>query len=477
MQNTIFEGSLFKSLEKNSHVGMYIMQDGKIQFVNNYTLLCLGRAKEELLGGDFSNYIYPDDRKSLRKNAIKMLKDDGDSSYKFRITTRDGELRWIDGAVTSIRYRGRRAVLGSSIDITEQMKSWHKVLELETLESSILKAIPHAVIGLRDRHVFFANSGVASVFGWDAEELIGKSIRVLYRNEEEYGKIVRMIYPVIQRSGAFAQEFPCRRKDGTEIECLISVSGIGNVQPGKSIVAIYEDITHRKRAERKLEESRIQLQKLSAHLQLVREKERTHIARELHDELGQLLTALNTDIILLRKHISPEEKSLDDKIESMSNLISITMETLHRIYKDLRPAMLDHLGLVAAIDWQAKDFQERTGISCNISVEPEEIDLDPDLSTAIFRIFQETLTNISRHAAATAVSIGLTEEGNTITLCVRDNGKGIGDEDLMKLDSFGLIGIKERVHHWGGTVSIDGEKGRGTVIEVIMPCTQLGEVL
>lgn len=476
LQKHTFEGSLYESLERNSHVGIYIMQDGAIQLVNNYTLRCLGRKKEELLGMNFVPYVHPDDRVSVRENAIRMLKGEIDTSYKFRVVTSEGELRWIDGAVTSVQYRGRRAVLGSSIDITEQMKSWHKVLELETLESSILKAIPHAVIGLRDRHVFFANSGVRSVFGWDAEELIGKSARILYRSDEEYEKIGGMAYPAISRAGIFTQEFTCLKKDGTEIECRVTASGIGDTQEERNVVAVYEDITQRKRAEGKLNESRVQLRKLFAHLQSAREKERARIARELHDELGQLLAALNTDIILLRNHLPDKERHLNDKIKSMSNLIDITMDTLNRIYRDLRPAMLDHLGLVAAIDWQTKDFQERTGILCTVKVEPEEMEIDPDLSTALFRILQETLTNVSRHAAATKVSVSLTKERSHIHLCVRDNGRGIRDEDMVKLDSFGLMGIKERVYHWEGIVSIEGTKGQGTVIEIVIPCVLTGEV-
>jgi len=475
LQNKTFEGSLYRSLERNSHVGIYIMQDGAIQLVNNYTLRCLGRKREELLGKNFMAYVHPEDRQAVRESTIRMLKDEIDTSHKFRIIRSSGEFRWIDGAVTSLRYRGRRAILGSSIDITEQMRSWHKVLELETLESSILKAIPHAVIGIRDRHVFFANSGVRSVFGWDAEEMIGKNTRILYRSDEEYEEIGGMAYPAIQREGIFTIEYPCLKKDGTEIECRVSASGIGETQEERNIVAIYEDITQRKRAERKLEESRVQLRKLFAHLQSVREKERTRIARELHDELGQLLMALNTDIILLKKHLSPEERHLDEKIASMSSLITITMDTLHRIYKDLRPAMLDHLGLVAAIDWQAKDFQKRTGIECTVRVEPEEFDIAPELATTIFRIFQETLTNVSRHSAATKISVSLNRTDREIYLRVQDNGKGIRDEDMVKLDSFGLMGIKERVYHCGGTVSIEGTRGRGTRIAVTIPCAPPGE--
>ena len=242
----------------------------------------------------------------------------------------------------------------------------------------------------------------------------------------------------------------------------------------KNIVITYEDITDRKLAEMELANSREQLRNLTAHLQSIREKERSHIARELHDELGQLLTALNTEIIMLGKKIPPEHTALIERTQSLSSLIDMTMQTLKRIYMDLRPGMLDHLGLTAAIGWQAEEFQKRTGIHCHVRFAPEEIVLDPDLTTALFRIFQETLTNVSRHAEASRVNVNLRATDREIQLTVKDNGRGITREQMNKPNSFGLLGIRERAEYWRGEVTIKGKPGGGTTVSVTIPLEQKG---
>ena len=169
------------------------------------------------------------------------------------------------------------------------------------------------------------------------------------------------------------------------------------------------DITERKKAEEQLKGSTEQLRALSAHLQSVREEERTLISREIHDELGQELTGLKMDLSWLVKRLSKNQKSLISKTESMLKLVDSTIQTVRRISSELRPGVLDDLGLIAAIEWQAQDFENRTGITCDFSSSVEEIGLDRDRSTAVFRIFQETLTNVSRHAKATRVKISLEE--------------------------------------------------------------------
>jgi PAS domain S-box-containing protein len=346
---------------------------------------------------------------------------------------------------------------------------------MAALETSILESIPHAVIGLQNRRIIFVNDGVQTVFGLTSAELIGRSTRILYRTDKDYERIAGMLYSLLEKQKNVSLEFPCRRKGGEDIECMISAARIGRRLEQKRVVITYENITDRKRAERDLEMSREQLRKLSVHLQSVREKERTRIARELHDELGQLLTALNTEIILLQNKIPDGQKILADKAQSMSALVDMTMQTVKKIYMDLRPGMLDHLGLTAAIGWQADDFSKRTGIACKASFQPEDIVLDPDLATAIFRIFQETLTNISRHAGATKVVIKLKATAERLEFVVKDNGKGIEEEQMQKPGSFGLLGIRERVYQWGGRVKIVGKSGKGTKVAIIIPLRKSGE--
>ncbi|MDD4860914.1 MAG: sensor histidine kinase [Smithellaceae bacterium] len=346
---------------------------------------------------------------------------------------------------------------------------------MEALESSILEAIPHAVIGLQDRRIIFVNNGVKTVFGWTSDELIGRTTRLFYRSGKDYIRIACELYSILEKQPIASMEFPCLRKDGTKIECMINAARIGKQLKEKRVVITYENITDRKRAAQELEFSRHQLRQLSAHLQSIREKERTRIARELHDELGQLLTALNTEIVLLKNKIPAGQNILSDRAQSMSFLVELTMQTVKRIYMGLRPGMLDHLGLTAAIAWQAEEFSRRTGIVCDVSFNPEDMTIDPDLTSTIFRIFQETLTNVQRHAKATKVTVNLKATDDQLEFVVKDNGKGIAEEQLKKPDSFGLMGIKERVYHWGGSEAIVGKIGKGTTITISIPLPKTGE--
>ncbi len=462
------EEGFYSSLENIVRAGIYIVQDGKFRFVNHYASKFLGYAREDIIGKNSIDFVHPDDRKMVIENAKKMLSGNRHSSYEFRSIAEDGSIHWIEEIVRPAQYEGRSAILGNIMEVTERVESRKKQKELETLEASILAAIPHAVIGLKDRRIIFANDGVLSVFGWSEEELRGKSTRILYRTEEDYEKMAGL-YSRLKRQKTVLTEFPCRRKDGTDIECMVSASRIGESLREKNIVITYEDITEREKAKNELEQSREQLRNLYTHLQSVREKERTSIARELHDELGQLLTALNTDLIMLQRKIPEEEVALVKKTDAMVKLIDMTMNTLKRIYMDLRPGMLDHLGLIDAIRWQVEEFRKRSAIRCTIITEPDEIDLDLELSTTIFRIFQETLTNILRHAEATSVHVRLKKTKKFIDLVVRDDGKGIGEEELTKTNSFGLLGIRERAIALGGTAEISGQKGRGTTVKVRIP--------
>jgi signal transduction histidine kinase len=201
----------------------------------------------------------------------------------------------------------------------------------------------------------------------------------------------------------------------------------------------------------------------------VREQERTNIAREIHDELAQALTALKMDLSWLHNKFQRDQVQLIEKTRSMSGLVDDTIQVVKRISAELRPGILDDLGLVAAIEWQADEFQNRTGIICRVDVYPDDLPADQESSTAIFRIFQETLTNIARHALATRVTVDLAEKTGSLKLRVVDNGIGISEEQIHDPKSFGLIGMRERVYPWGGHVIIKGLPGKGTTVEVDLP--------
>lgn len=218
----------------------------------------------------------------------------------------------------------------------------------------------------------------------------------------------------------------------------------------------------------RLRVSNKRLRNLAVHLQSIREEERTRIAREIHDELGQMLIAQKMELSWFRDRYG-DHKPIWDKSGDMLEALSIIIRSVKRICTELRPSILDDFGLVDAIQWQANEFQTRTQIECVFDSEPEDIELDKERSTALFRIFQEALTNAFKHAKATKVAAMLTKDSDNIMLEVIDDGIGITDEELSKPQSFGLMGMRERVFPWGGKVEITGSKNKGTTVKVSIP--------
>jgi signal transduction histidine kinase len=236
----------------------------------------------------------------------------------------------------------------------------------------------------------------------------------------------------------------------------------------KSKVAIFVEL-HMK--SERLRESEDKLRRLAAHLISVREEERAHIAREIHDELGQVLTGIKMEVGWLQKRL--KEPALLEKCDSMAKLIDSSVQTVRKIATGLRPEMLDDMGLVAAVGWQAKEFQKRTGIRCRAKL-PPETKFDLEISTCVFRIFQEILTNVARHARATRVDVELVVTDERFNLEVVDNGVGIADADLNGRKSLGLLGMQERAMLFGGEVGITGTPGQGTRVSVSIPIGRTG---
>jgi signal transduction histidine kinase len=232
---------------------------------------------------------------------------------------------------------------------------------------------------------------------------------------------------------------------------------------------VARDITERKRYEARLKTSHEQFRKLASRIQSIREEERTLLAREIHDELGQALTVLKIQITLLANKLRKDQGELKDKVNSITDVIDQTVDSLQRILAKLRPGILDELGLVPAIEWQAQDFQKVTGIVCDCMLPEEPLQLDKEKSTVIFRIFQEALTNIARHANATHVSVILKIENNYLIFEVTDNGIGISKSQIIAANSLGLLGMKERTMLVGGQFQINGVRDQGTNVKVEIP--------
>jgi signal transduction histidine kinase len=237
----------------------------------------------------------------------------------------------------------------------------------------------------------------------------------------------------------------------------------------KANARLRKQIGKRIQVEKELLKSREQLRELSSHLQFIREEERKTVAREIHDELGQALTALKYDSSWLIDRLSEGQEDLQEKIKSMMEIIDSTIQRVKRISSELRPGILDDLGIVDAIEWQAHRFRDATGISCDFYSDINGLILDPSQSTTVFRIFQEALTNVARHAEATKVDVLLAEENNKVILRVRDNGKGIEENQISDHKSLGLLGMKERAFSCKGDLKIRGFRGHGTVVTLSIP--------
>jgi len=229
------------------------------------------------------------------------------------------------------------------------------------------------------------------------------------------------------------------------------------------------EIAERKLVEERLRESQENLRALATHLQSVREEEQTRIAREIHDELGQALTGLKMDLTWLASRLPAGQKPLINKTTSMFQLMDNTIQAVRRIASGLRPEVLDEVGVAAAIAWQAREFQKRTGIRCKAALPTDDLALGAEKSTAVFRIFQEVLTNVARHANATRVDILMQLDAETLVLQVQDNGNGISETDIHSPKSLGLLGMRERVLPFGGTIEVTGRSGAGTKVVVSVP--------
>jgi two-component system sensor histidine kinase UhpB len=235
---------------------------------------------------------------------------------------------------------------------------------------------------------------------------------------------------------------------------------------------IMTNISQSKLAGIGLKQSEEQLRELSSHIQDAREQERLHIAREIHDDMGGTLTAIKIDVAWLSERLAAQDTpDLLAKSKGVETLVDRCIKSANNILRSLRPSVLDSFGLIAAIEMEAEEFEKRTGISCPINQQDEGAEINSDASIALFRIFQETMTNIMKHAKASQVTVDIANRKNGVCMVIADNGCGIKEADRQKPRSFGLRGIQERVAHFGGRVMISSTVGRGTTVEVYIPHT------
>jgi PAS domain S-box-containing protein len=334
------------------------------------------------------------------------------------------------------------------------------------MSDSVINSLP-GVFYLYDKNGKFIrwNKNFEEVSGYTYEEVASMHPLDFFQGEEKQLLRQRIADVFVTGEGEVIANFTS--KDGHTTPFYFNGRRV-SLEGVDYLIGMGLDITDRVQAERSLRERTDEIEKLSAHLQNVREEERSYIALEIHDVLGQQLTALKMDINWLKKRITADEVT-GGRMTAMTSLVDDTIKTVRRISSELRPGILDDLGLVAALEWQGADFEKNTGIPLVFKSNTNDLDLERGLSTNVFRVYQEALTNVARHSDATEVQASFLHQENSIRLIVRDNGKGIDVEEARTKKSLGLISMKERARMFRGEVTVERNFPQGTVVTLTMP--------
>src|SRR5512135_170518 len=443
---------------------------GAICFWNRQAEALLGWTAAEAVGRPFSSLIDPEPPAGSWDSETRLAPGERRQAARRREMTarhRDGHAIAVEVGLTPIND-GRRRFLGAWLrDVSERRRRE----AVERFQSCILDNVHDSVIlvDLQGR-VQYWNQGAETLYGYGAAEIVGRSIGAVLPEGES-------VAPDLERvlaAGDASEEAQRRHKDGTPlwVETRRSVmrDATGAVV---GVLGVAKDVTQRHRVAGELERSRGQLRNLAGQLRKAREDERTSLARQIHDEMGQVLTALRMDVAWLEARIPREQTSLLDKCATMARLIEGTIGQVRTLATQLRPGVLDELGLAAAIEWETQQFARRTGISCAPHLRADLSGLDADRAIDLFRILQEALTNVARHAGAERVEVqlGLTRKGKEreLVLRVEDDGRGIQPEEAADARALGLLGMRERALRWNGGVEVRARSEGGTRVTVRLP--------
>ena len=450
---------LYHTLERLTDGFISLDKDLKITYVNDIGAKLLGKEKHELIGINPSTAFMHENNASMMacsKAFLTQSKVETEDYYEYF-------KRWyncmvypsIDGATIIFR------------DTTEQKEIKQKIIESEIQYRKLFEnnPLPMIIADLDNFIVLDVNNAAVNLYGYSIEEF--KNINVInLRPEEEKLRFIE--YNKNNRGKSTnAGIWKHLKKDGSIIH--VNIQAYDTKYDNKNArLVIINDITEKLISDNELRNSRDQLRELTTHLENIKEEERIFLAREIHDELGQLLTGLKMDISWLSKRIPDEPKGAKDKIDGMMVLVDETVKSVRKIASRLRPEVLDDIGLTAALDWHTHEFKKRTGIDCTFQSNIEELSLDKSISTGIFRIMQEALTNVARHSEATKVKCNLSILDNQLKLTINDNGSGIS-KISMNQKTLGIVGMKERAYMMKGTLEIASESGKGTKVELTVP--------
>lgn len=418
----------------------------------------------------FAARVHPDDLAAVNAEVERCIAARAPFAAEFRVRWPDGTILWVHGrGEFAFDAAGRpQQMLGVVMDVTERRRAEEALRDSEQRFRTVVdQAADAIVIANASGGYDHCNAAACTLFGYSRDEFLSLPLVALVVADQQPKAAITAAGTVSGHAQASVWQF--QRKDGST---FIGEAHVNRL-PDDRLIAVIRDVTERHRAEGQLRDYAVSLRALTEHLERVRDEEATRIARELHDELGQQLTGLRIDLGWLSKHLPERDphasaEPVQHRIGEMIRHIDQTIHTVRRISTDLRPAILDDLGLCAAVEWQAEEFARRTGLQCSARVPPDEISIGRPAAAAMFRILREALTNVVRHAGAGRVDIVLEQIGAAVRLRISDNGRGLAP-DAIGSRSLGLLGMRERAEAHGGSVRFDRPPQGGTTVIVELP--------
>lgn len=414
------------------------------------------------------SFIHSEDIGFVKHNIVQGRKELRDMSFYTRIIRKDGTIRhvYFESKYEFDKQGKPLTIQGIIHDITEKVLA-DKEKEFDSKNLSALINNTNDLMWSVDLNFNLITSNQS--FDNLINNMIGKKIEKgnnVFPSEFGDAQLARF-KKYYER--AFSGETFTEIEYSGEIWSEISFYPINDENKVIGTACYSRNITDRKKAEEEILQKNMQLKNLTSHLQSIREEERSIISREIHDELGQQLTVLKMDIDWIKHKHDVEDEAIILKLNGMLVMSDSILNTIRRISSDLRPAIIDDLGLIAAMEWKCNDFEERMGVRCQFASNVKERKFENSFSINTFRILQETLTNVGRHAAAKSVTVLLTENENELRLEIVDDGKGISNENIHNKKTLGIVGMKERADLLGGILTIEGTKNKGTKTKLILP--------
>jgi len=453
----------------NSLPGIFYLYDEKGKFIrwNKEFEIVSGYNKEEIASMHPTDFFYAHQKDYIIQRIEGVFKYGSNDAEAHFMTKEKKSIPCYLKAVRII-YEGKPCLLGYGIDISERKKAEEELLASEQKYKLLFEGspLPMWMFSKIDYSIIDVNEAAVLHYGYFRDEFLQMNVRDLRPSEDIDQFIEKVSIPALEGSNQGIWRH--KTKDGTLINVEIIAHDI--VYQGNLIrLAVANDVTEKILAEEKLKHSYEEIRELASHLEDIREEEKIKISREIHDELGQQLTAIKIDVSSTSKKINGDNEAIKQKLKHTTELIDEAIKTVRKIATELRPGILDDLGLVAALQWQSQEFQKRSGIKIKFDSAESDVTIAKNTAVALFRIYQESLTNVGRHAEATTVSATLQQKDNLIVLHISDDGKGFDVKEIGHKKTLGLLGMKERTLMMGGKYDIISLTGKGTTVAVSVP--------